>query len=584
VGVLYGPSGCGKSSLVKAGLLPRLTEQVFAVYVEATAGETETRFLHGLHKRCPVLDGHLNLKETLAALRRGLGLPAGKKVLIVLDQFEQWLHARREDGHTELVQALRQCDGSRVQCLVMVRDDFWMAATRFLRELEVRLVEGHNSAAADLFDLRHARKVLAAFGRAFGALPEEAGEQTGEQDAFLDQAVAGLAQEHKVISVRLVLFAEMIKGMPWTPATLKAVGGAEGVGATFLEETFSAAAAPPEHHYHQKAARAVLKALLPATGTDLKGHMHSAAALREASGYASRPQDFADLLRILDSETRLITPTDPEGKEGSEDSPAQVRPGQHYYQLTHDYLVPSLRDWLTRKQKETRQGRAELRLAERAAFWSAKPENRHLPAWWEWLNIRLFTRTKGWTEPQRQMMRKASRYHAVRGTALLLFLLLLGWGGYESYGSVQAAKLVESIVSAETTDVPRLVEQLTPYRYWAEPRLQRYAREAPAESKVHLHASLALVPADDSQVDYLYQRLLTAGTAELPVIRDALRGHQELLVGRLWDLLGNRQADPEQRFRAACALAGYDPVGDDPKGGRWQGVSEFVADRLSSRT
>ena len=36
------------------------------------------------------------------------------------------------------------------------------------------------------------------------------------------------------------------------------------------------------------------------------------------------------------------------------------------YQLTHDYLVPSLRAWLTRKQRESRRGRAELRLAERA--------------------------------------------------------------------------------------------------------------------------------------------------------------------------------------------------------------------------
>ena len=43
VGLIYGPSGCGKSSLVKAGLLPRLSDDVIAVYVEATAGETETR-------------------------------------------------------------------------------------------------------------------------------------------------------------------------------------------------------------------------------------------------------------------------------------------------------------------------------------------------------------------------------------------------------------------------------------------------------------------------------------------------------------------------------------------------------------
>ena len=56
--------------------------------------------------------------------------------------------------------------------------------------------------------------------------------------------------------------------------------------------------------------------------------------------------------------------------------------GQRYYQLTHDYLVPSLRDWLTRKQRETRRGRAELRLAERAFVSSgtARPENRYLPS------------------------------------------------------------------------------------------------------------------------------------------------------------------------------------------------------------
>ncbi len=36
VGLIYGPSGCGKSSLVKAGLLPHLSADMVAVYVEAT--------------------------------------------------------------------------------------------------------------------------------------------------------------------------------------------------------------------------------------------------------------------------------------------------------------------------------------------------------------------------------------------------------------------------------------------------------------------------------------------------------------------------------------------------------------------
>ena len=61
VGLIYGPSGCGKSSLVKAGLLPRLSEDVIPVYIEATPEETETRLLHGLRKRCPTLEDNWSL-------------------------------------------------------------------------------------------------------------------------------------------------------------------------------------------------------------------------------------------------------------------------------------------------------------------------------------------------------------------------------------------------------------------------------------------------------------------------------------------------------------------------------------------
>ena len=443
VGLIYGPSGCGKSSLVKAGLLPRLSDDVIAVYVEATAEETETRLLNGLRKRCPALSDNLSLKETLAALRRGQGIPAGKKVLIVLDQFEQWLHAKKEETNTELVQALRQCDGGRVQCIVMVRDDFWLAVSRFLRELEVRLLEGQNTALVDLFDSDHAEKVLAAFGRAFGKLPENPGDTSKDQKEFLKQAVSGLAQDGKVICVRLALFAEMMKGKPWTPATLKEVGGTEGVGVTFLEETFSAATAPPEHRYHQKAARGVLKALLPESGTDIKGHMRSYAELLEASGYASRPSDFDDLVRILDSEIRLITPTDPEGEARRQDESGSRRSqsGQKYYQLTHDYLVHSLRDWLTRKQRETRRGRAELRLAERAALWQAKPENRHLPSWWEYLTAVWLVPAKNRTPSQQTMLRKAGRIHAVRWGSALAVLLLIGF----VIGNVVAAERQRSL-------------------------------------------------------------------------------------------------------------------------------------------
>ena len=140
--------------------------------------------------------------------------------------------------------------------------------------------------------------------------------------------------------------------------------------------------------------------------------MRSRQELQEASGYANRPRDFDDLIHILDPELRLITPTDP---EGSSSEGQQTTPSGQYYQLTHDYLVHSLRDWLTRKQRETRRGRAELRLAERSASWNAKPENRHLPSALEWANIRLLTKKKDWTEPQRKMMKRAGRVHGSEG-------------------------------------------------------------------------------------------------------------------------------------------------------------------------
>ena len=154
VGLIYGPSGCGKSSLVKAGLLPRLGKHVLPVYIEATPEETEARLLKGLRKVCPELPRELGLVDSLASLRRGRVLPPERKVLLVLDQFEQWLHARRGEENTELVAALRQCDGEHVQAVVMVRDDFWMAASRFMRDLEIRpRSKGRTSAAVDLFDL-----------------------------------------------------------------------------------------------------------------------------------------------------------------------------------------------------------------------------------------------------------------------------------------------------------------------------------------------------------------------------------------------------------------------------------------------
>jgi len=585
VGLIYGPSGCGKSSLVKAGLLPRLSKDVIPVYVEAAGQQTETRLLNMLRKRCPGLSDAFDLTQTLTALRRGEVVADDGKVLIVLDQFEQWLHTHKDEQDTELVRALRQCDGGRVQCIVMVRDDFWMAATRFMRELEILLLEDRNSSAVDLFSVQHARKVLIAFGRASGCFIENSNDTNQEQTEFLDQAVAGLAEDGKIVCVRLALFAEMMKEKLWTPTTLKYVGGTAGIGVTFLEETFSASTAPPEHRYHQKAARSVLKALLPESGSEIKGHMRSHDELLEASGYAQRPRDFDDLLRMLDSEIRLITPTDPEGVESDDDDAVtETEAGQKYYQLTHDYLVPSLRDWLTRKQEETRKGRAELVLAKRTSLWTNSSENRHLPSLMEWAGIRLLTNKRSWTARQRTMMRKARRVHGQRtgmAVSLLVVLAIFGIGinnaATQRQHAAEATRLVEGLLQADTSQVPTIISTLSDYRTWADEDLSAAFSESPNDSNEKLHAALALLSYDESALRFLKDRLLTVSPVQFASVRDLLHNRRQSLIEDYWKVAMDRQQDRDRRFQAACALASFDPEND-----HWQtkAFTEFLAERL----
>lgn len=155
---MYGPSGSGKSSLVKAGLLPRLSPSIIPIFIEASAKDTESTLMNRLRIAFPQLPENGSLTQALTTLRRGTAIPAGHKVLIIIDQFEQWLQATSNTIESDLANALRQCDGTQLQCFVMVRDDFWITINRFVRDLDVRLVERVNSLMIDLFDRDHAAR------------------------------------------------------------------------------------------------------------------------------------------------------------------------------------------------------------------------------------------------------------------------------------------------------------------------------------------------------------------------------------------------------------------------------------------
>ena len=454
-----------------------------------------------------------------------------------------------------------------------------MAATRFMRELEVRAFGRPRTPLRSIFfPFATLRRYWQLSVERSGLFPNGSTKPQKIKRTSLHNRSLVLAEEGKVICVRLALFAEMMKGKVWTPATLKEVGGTKGVGVTFLEETFSAATCtsrtplPPESSPRSP----------QGTSTRFRyGHqrdMRSHAELLEASGYGSRHKDFDDLVRILDSEIRLITPTDPEGKYANEDSVTQAQTGEKYFQLTHDYLVHSLRDWLTRKQKETRKGRAELALFDTGATWNSKPENRFLPSMAEWFNIRTLTNKKSWTQPQRVMMRRADRFHLSRMATVASLLSLISLAGLWTWHRLdqnrlallaqkvieQEATRIEGLVgrlkSAEPAQVPEIVKELDGNQEVAtiflSPLLNGDAQTR-NEKRSQLHARLATVSRDKSLVAPLLEEMLTNKEAYIYPIRQQLRTYSGEITEKLWAILRNEMIESNRRFRAAIALADY---------------------------
>jgi hypothetical protein len=89
---------------------------------------------------------------------------------------------------------------------------------------------------------------------------------------------------------------------------------------------------------------------------------------------------------------------------------------------------------------------------------------------------------------------------------------------------------VHRLLDADIAQVPGIVAEIEPYRQWANRLLRNENDKAVASSRKRIHTSLALLPVDPGQRDYLYGRLLNAAPQEVPIIRDFLAPHKGELL------------------------------------------------------
>lgn len=568
VGVISGPTGCGKSSLVRAGLIPLLGPEVVTVLVEATPDLTEKHLLSQL-KRCCNLTAATTLPEIVMEVRRGGGLASGKKLLIIIDQFEQWLHGSTDSLETELLRAVRQCDSRRVQCLLLIRDDFWLALSRFMKATESPLLLGRNAMMVDLFDPRHAKKVLTEFGRGYGALPGKTAQLSRDQEKFIEGAIQSLIVQNKIIPVQLSLFAEMVKSRDWSLSTLGRLGGSIGIGSQFLSESFSVAYAPARQRQHAEAAKSVLKSMLPTTGTDIKTRRRSLEELRAASGYVDRDA-FQSLMTVLESELKLITATDTHDRTRSDFSTGESEPAT--YQLSHDFLVPSIRDWLSTQQKRTWSGRVEQTILQQAEYWSHNRQRRFLPSFWEWLqSLCLLPRYRlGVVEVE--MLRARDRLSGIQIVLAVTLLLVALWGVQTTVRAFSINSLVSRLQVAETSQIPRLLTEIDEFGPSGHRALESALGSAAHSTRESFLLQLPLLPQHPEHkravLDYaLHQAELT----EVSLACNALQPYAVEIAIECWKIIEAAESDfqspialvfsatDDARLHALVLLATVDP-------------------------
>ncbi|QDV45963.1 Serine/threonine-protein kinase PrkC [Stieleria neptunia] len=570
VGLIYGPSGSGKSSLVRAGFLPALDlNRVLPVYLVASQNDTETALTRRLRRAMPGHEHHTSLPELLASVRDS---DPARKLLIVIDQFERWLISDRSHIDPVLVKGFQQCDGSRVQALLIVRDDFFSSVNQLFQTLDQPLAEGKNYWLIQPFTPRHARRVLTRLGQALGKLSTQV---SSSQSRFLDQAVATLSQQEGISAVRIAMFTQMMADKPWESDSIAQVGGLDGLGVSFLNDVLALEKTGLSVAEDLALCR-IMGSLLPDSDTaDLSGAARPVEFLEVVTRGLYR-KSFQRILTLLDDKLKLITAVEL-GEDSSDEGSVSGRPA---YQLAHDYLVPAIRKWLTAKQLETRRGRAERKLKELSVAWQRRRENRFLPSLIEYSGIVLFSERSIWSQDDIALMVKASRRHFVRlaGMATLLLCAYGMFGHFERRRNRE--QLIQRLIDADIHHLPRISREFEKQGIHFDDPSIGLILNGMASDEIKLKFGLVFLGRSDQAEPLIRDSVFAvAGPQNLPAISELIATRHNRLARFFQNTIVDETSEPSNFLIASGLLARIG--GDDAA--IWDSVANRLASELTNQ-
>ena len=238
-------------------------------------------------------------------------------------------------------------------------------------------------------------------------------------------------------------------------------------------------------------------------------------------------------------------------------------------------------------------GRATLRLADRTALWSTRPDNRHLPSWIEWIYFLLLTKPSRRDSSQQKMIAAANRKHLFSTLAVISLIAISSGGGYYVVSQNDASSLTDQLQTSNPNEIENILTSVVDNKSWTKSELERrfHSRDSNFDQQYQkTHLALGLLAVDPNATDpyrYLVRQQDEIGFEDgyeirLVISRQLAKHPQRReLADQLWKRLEDPTQTDSDRFSAAMSLASIDPPTQDPQTKqRWESSADYVGKEM----
>jgi len=420
--VLHGESGTGKTSLIRAGLMPRLSPEVFVPVYVRVLRDPLREITRELLRQLGLQDETL-LDMPLAEFLTTAAERVSKTVIIVFDQFEEFFLRFDDEARRRVIAELAACLTEArldVKFLFAIRSDYFALLAAF--EEAIPQIFTHQIHLERLTEAQAVEAVIKPAERLgiqvdepmvqIKLLPELLAKDGGIEPPLL-QIVCDALYQHAQNDGRVVVDMR----------DYEAVGDVTGALGNYLHEKLR------QFGKHQAAARAALKALVTAEGTKRASFVPELCSRISSAGQRITEEELRRDYLDKFVRDRLVRVEEVEG--------------QARYELSHDYLAKHVEVWIEENERELTKAlelidrayetyQATRVLLERSALQALKPFEAQLALPLE--KQAFLDRSKTETRKQRRGL-----WLKVAAALMAVALVVGGGFGYQAYQQYQEA-------------------------------------------------------------------------------------------------------------------------------------------------